>query len=215
MHIPGLLFVPLSTLTCGVFAAPHTNNSTLHPTSIKQAVEQVTAATDNLDKYLGNGGINNPLKVTQVYFKCNVIEKKIKQGIKHANQSPDLNLPDALRVLGATENLVASVNSTMENLINHYYDFVRLPLVPFLPLPGVPHLDTIVRSILKTQKKLSEEFGSAVLLKAPKAGRHDAQTRLNRIYASFAKAIKVYENNRPAAELVAEEVSMDEQFVSK
>lgn len=206
-----LLAVLLGALNCSVLAAPTdttvtTNNKPLPSKSIEKAVKEIAISTANLDQYLEDGAITY-FRAAKVWLKTKRVGKKINQGIQHANQSEPLNLVTGLKVVVAADELVLSVNSTMENLISHYYDFARLPLVPVIPIPGVAHLDSVVRKILIKQRRIAEEFGNAILNKVPAKARRDGQARLTKIYRSFDMAIEVYKNKKSAAELAAEDKS--------
>lgn len=178
------------------------------PSAIIHAIETISESTEKL----GDTVVQRPINIITglvLQSQCNGVTKKIKKGIKAAQDSEPLNITSALHVLVATQNLVGTVNKTMAAVIDAHEVFVNLPLVPGIPF--VPHLDKIVLKNLKAQSKFSREFGGKAMAKVPPAGRKDGQDRLDKIYHSFAMAIEVYQNKTNVVNVTDfEEESVDE-----
>lgn len=183
----------------------------LDPNAITHAIQAISESTEELGDIVVQRPINI-IKGIVLQSKCNGVTRNIKKGIKAAKNSEPLSMASALNALVATEALVGTVNKTMTAVIDAHEVFANLPLIPFVPF--VPHMDKIVLKNLKKQSKLSKEFGDETMLKVPKAGRHDGQDRLDKIYQSFALAISVYRNGTNVADatVLEEEDSVDEDI---
>lgn len=214
MHLPNALSLLMGALLTGSAMAGHPHK---HPHqedfyAITHAIEAIGEATEKLGSTVSQLPMNI-LRGAIVQTESWNVAKKINKGIRVAKRSQPLNMTMAFHVLVATQDLVGTVNKTMEAVIKAHSDFQSLPVVPLLPM--VPHMDAIVLKNLKRQKQLSSQFGDTVLAKVPANGRKDGKNRLDKIARSFEQAIAVYENSRAVAEAATIEDADEEEVADQ
>lgn len=144
--------------------------------NIKKVDSSVGALGDTVVAY--KGGLLGAVPILEKSVNLLI---DINKGTKDTENSAPLTLDEAFGVASATIDLVATVNSTLQAVIDRKPDFDKLLVI-----------SPIILGNLELQKSATDKFSAAIVEKVPVEAQPIAEELIAEIEASFEAALDAY-----------------------
>lgn len=152
-------------------------------TSIIAAMTKISGATSKLNTTVADfaGGLIGLAETVPLLIESTTLLRDINDGTKVASSSANLTLDETIAVSGATTNLVQSVQSSLQTIVNTKHKFDQLLVI-----------SPVILLNLEQQKEATDKFSAAVISKVPAAFQSVAQGLVAPVDVAFNSAITQY-----------------------